>query len=62
MEKKLRIEKMKGPVNYDNSKHQVALHLLTLHNPRPSTRTHGVAQILELENTFAKTLSQTWGT
>lgn len=53
---------MKGPVNFDNSKHEVALKLLDLDNPRASTRLHGVGEILELENTFAKTLSQTWGT
>lgn len=38
------------------------LRLLDLEMPRPSTRVHGVGEILELENTFAKTLSQTWGT
>jgi ribosomal protein L30/L7E len=43
MDKKLKIEKMKGPVNYDNSKHDVTLKLLNLENPRPSTRVHGVA-------------------
>jgi hypothetical protein len=46
MEKKLKIERMKGPVNFDNSKHEVALKLLSLENPRPSTRTHGVGEIL----------------
>lgn len=62
MEKRLKIEKMKGFVNYDNKKHEMMLRLLDLEQPRPSTRVHGVGEILELENTFAKTLSQTWGT
>jgi hypothetical protein len=62
MEKKLKIEKMKGFVNYDNNKHETSLKLLDLELPRPSTRLHGVGEILDLENTFAKTLTQTWGT
>lgn len=42
MEKKLRIEKLKGNNNYDNNKHEVTLKLLDLQHPRPSTRVHGV--------------------
>jgi hypothetical protein len=58
----MKILKMKGLVNSDNNKHDISLKLLGMNLPRPSTKLHGVGEILELENTFAKTLSQTWGT
>jgi len=30
--------------------------------PRPSTKLQGVGEIIDIENTFAKTFSKTWST
>ena len=36
--KKYKIDKLKGPTNYDNSKHQANIKILEIHEPRKSTK------------------------
>lgn len=37
---------MKGKVNYDNSRHEADLKIISLNDPRPSTKHKGVFEIL----------------